>query len=269
MALRPIGVYLLTGSALHAQKKTVYHVGKMTQFASEAASLATLAGEELESSIEMGEKAALESEQGLELQSTSIELELDAEREFAKAALEKALAEEYSEQAELLHEQAAEKMTESEIAVAKARDDLATSEELLAQAENNRAAELMNEEKSAALFEESSAAEEVATGAEEKAAEYEAIIIKNEGQSLVDSEALAQTEASALEGAETVAACTPIPFINVICDAFGAISETALQGRAAFVGAKTAIESLAAASAQREENAELAIALEKQGEAAR
>lgn len=269
MALRPIGVYLLTGSALHAQQKTVYHVGKMTQLAGEAASLTTLAGEELESSITMGEKAALESEQGLELQSTSIELEIDAEREFAKAAVEKAMAEEYSEQAELLHEQAAEKTAESEIAIAKARDDLAASEELLAQAEKDRAAELVNEEKSAAFFEESSAAEEVATGAEEKAAEYEAVVIKNEGKGLIDGESLAQTETGALEGAETVAACTPIPFINVLCEALGAISETALQGRAAFVGAKTAIESLAAASAQRKENAELAIALEKQEEAAR
>ena len=153
MALRPIGVYLLTMEALHAQKKTVYHVRKMSQLASEAASLTTLAGEELESSIELGEKAAVESEQGLELQSTSIELELDAESEFAKAAGEAALAEEYSGQAEMLHEKAAKKAAESEIAFAKARDDLAASEALLAQAEEDRAAELINEEKSVALFE--------------------------------------------------------------------------------------------------------------------
>lgn len=269
MARRPFGVYLLTGSALHAQQKTVYHVGKMTQLAGEAASLTTFAGEELESSIEIGEKAAIESEQGLELQSTSIELGLDAEREFAKAAVEKATAKEYSEQAELLHDQAAGKTAASEIEIAKARDDLAASEELLSQAEKDRTAELMNEKKSAAFFEESSAAEEIATGAQEKAAEYEAIVIKNEGKGLKDGESLAQTEAGALEGAETVAACTPIPFLNVFCEALGAISETALQGRAAFVGAKTAIESLAAASAQRKENAELAIVLKKQEEAAR
>ena len=269
MAARTIGVYMLTTSAFHAQKKTKYHVGKMTQLAGEAASLTTLAGEELETSIELGEKAAIESEQGLELQSTSIELELDAEREFAKAAGELALAKKYSTEAEILHEQAAEKTAESEIAIAKARDDLAASEALIAQAEEDRAAELINEEKSAALFEESSAAEEVATEAEAKAAEYEAIVIKNEGQSLVDGESLAQTEVGALETGETVAACTPIPFLNFVCEAIGAISETALQGRAAFVGAKTAVESLAAAAAQRKENAELAIALEKQEEAAR
>ena len=100
MALRPIGVYMLTGSALHVQQKTFYHVGKMTELAGEAASLTTLAGEELESSIEMGEKAAVESEQGLELQSTSIELQLDAEREFAKSTGELALGKEYSAEAE-------------------------------------------------------------------------------------------------------------------------------------------------------------------------
>ena len=72
MALRPIGVYLLTSSALYAQKKTVYHVGKMTKLAIESAAITTRAGEELASSIEMEEKAALESEEGLELQSESI-----------------------------------------------------------------------------------------------------------------------------------------------------------------------------------------------------
>jgi len=260
---------MLTGSALHVQQKTFYHVGKMTELAGEAASLTTLAGEELESSIEMGEKAAVESEQGLELQSTSIELELDAEREFAKAAGELALGKEFSAEAEELHAQAAEKTSESEIATAKARDDFAASEALLTQAEEDRAAELIDEEKSAAAFEESSTAEELAIEAEERVAEYEAIVIKNEGQSLNDGESLAQTEVGALEDAEVVASCTPIPFLNFVCEAFGAISETAFTGRAAFVGAKAALESLSAASAQRKENAELAIALEKREEAAR
>lgn len=72
MAFRSIGVYLLTSSALYAQKKTVYHVGKMTKLASESAALTMQAGEELESSIEMSEKAAIESEEGFELQSESI-----------------------------------------------------------------------------------------------------------------------------------------------------------------------------------------------------
>ena len=72
MAFRSIGVYLLTSSALYAQKKTVYHVGKMTKLASESAALTMQAGEELESSIELSEKAAIESEEGFELQSESI-----------------------------------------------------------------------------------------------------------------------------------------------------------------------------------------------------
>ena len=93
----------------------------------------------------MGEKAAVESEQGLELQSTSIELELDAEREFAKAAGELALGKEFSAEAEELHAQAAEKTSESEIATAKARDDFAASEALLTQAEEDRAAEIIDE----------------------------------------------------------------------------------------------------------------------------
>lgn len=269
MALRPIGVYLLTSSALYAQKRTMYHVDKMAELASESASLTTLAGEELESSIEMEEAAAVESEEGLVLQSESIELELDAEREFLKAAEEMTLAGEYTEQAEILHEKAAEEASESEITSTKAREDLAASEALLTQAEEDRAAAVLDEEKSVALFEQSSTAEEVATGAEERAAEYEAIVIKRGGQSLTDGESLVQTEVGALEDAETVAACTPIPFLNFFCEALGAITETALQGRAAFEGAKTALESLSAASAQRKETAELAIALEKQEEAAR
>jgi len=84
-----------------------------------------------------------------------------------------------------------------------------------------------------------------------------------------DGESLVQTEVGALEDAETVAACTPIPLFNFVCEAFGAITEMALQGRAAAEGAKAAIESLSAASAQRKETAELAIALEEQEDAAR
>jgi hypothetical protein len=269
MARRPIGVYLLTGSALYAQKITVYHVGKMTQLAGEAASLTTLAGEELESSIEMEEKAAVESEEGLELQSESIDLGLDAEREFVKAGEEIALAEEYKGQAEILHEQAAERESKSEIATTKAKEDLAASEASLTKAKEDRAAAALDKEKSDALFEVSSTAEEVAIDAEERAAEYEAIVMEREGQSVKDGESLVQTEVGALEDAETVAACTPIPFFNFVCEAIGAITETALQGWAAFEGAKTALESLSAASAEQKKDAELAVASEKQDEAAR
>ena len=269
MALRPMGVYVLTSSAIFAQKKTVYHVGKMAQLAGESASLTTLAGKELESSIEMGNQAAIESEQGLELQSAAIELELDAETKFAASAQELIKAKKYSREAETLHEQSAAAESESDIATAKARDDFVSSEALLAQVEKDRAEELAYEEKSAASFEKSSTAEEIAIEAEESAAEYEAIVIENEGQSLKDGASFAETEVGGLETAEGVVACTPFPLLNFFCDAVGAISEIALQGRAAFEGVKTAVESYAAASAQRKENAKLAIALEKHEEAAR
>jgi len=153
MALRPIGVYLLTSSALYAQKKRLFHVGKMTQLASESASLTMLAGEELESSIEMGEKAAVESEEGLELQSESIDLGFDADRKFAKAAEEMALAEKYKGEADMLHEQAAEKTSESEIATTNAKEHLAASDVSLTKAKEDRAAAVADKEKSVAFFE--------------------------------------------------------------------------------------------------------------------
>ena len=197
------------------------------------------------------------------------ELELEAEREFAKAAEEMTLGEEYKEEAELLHEQAARDVAESEIEISKAREDIAASDALIAQAEEDRAAATLDEERSISLFEEASTSEEIATEAEERAAEYEAIVKTREGQSLKDGESLVKTETGAIEDAEGVAACTAIPFLNLLCEAFGAITETGFQVTAAFEGAKSALESLSAASARRKEHAELLIALEKQEEAAR
>lgn len=66
-----------------------------------------------------------------------------------------------------------------------------------------------------------------------------------------------------------MAACAPIPLLNVFCEAFGSIIETGYQSVAALEGAKSAIETMSAVTAQRKEHAELIIAIEKQGEAAR
>ena len=66
-----------------------------------------------------------------------------------------------------------------------------------------------------------------------------------------------------------MAACSPIPLLDLFCEAVGAVIETGYQGIAAFEGAKSAAESLAAAVAQRKEHAELVLAVEKQEEATR
>mmetsp|Transcript_14772 Transcript_14772/g.29107 ORF Transcript_14772/g.29107 Transcript_14772/m.29107 type:complete len:566 (-) Transcript_14772:2-1699(-) len=71
-----------------------------------------------------------------------------------------------------------------------------------------------------------------------------------------------------VEEAEGVAACTAIPFINVVCDAFGAITEAGIQTIAAYEGAKAAVESVSAAVAEGKGRAQIALALEKHDEAA-
>ena len=66
-----------------------------------------------------------------------------------------------------------------------------------------------------------------------------------------------------------MAACTPFPILNVVCDVVGSIIEAGYQGVAAFEGAKAAVETISAVTAQRKEHAELIIAVEEQEEAAR
>mmetsp|Transcript_13527 Transcript_13527/g.29050 ORF Transcript_13527/g.29050 Transcript_13527/m.29050 type:complete len:746 (+) Transcript_13527:361-2598(+) len=269
MALRPMGVYLLTGTALHSQTRTTYHLAKMNELAAESASLALLADAEISSAIELQGKSAIDSEAGLTLQSESIELETAAEREFVKAAAETALGDEYLEQAEALHEKSAQDALESEELITDAEELQLRSEELHVQAEYDRAAAALDEERSVALLEEAAKAGEIATGAEEKAAEYQALAVKRGGQSAKDGKALLRTEAGAMEDAEVIAACTPIPFLNFVCDAIGAIIESGYQSIAAFEGAKSAIETISAVTAQRKEHAELVVAIEKEEEAAR
>lgn len=66
-----------------------------------------------------------------------------------------------------------------------------------------------------------------------------------------------------------MAACTPIPILDIFCDAVGAIIEVPLQGVATLEGAKAAFESIKAANAQKEENEELILAAKQQEEATR
>ena len=71
------------------------------------------------------------------------------------------------------------------------------------------------------------------------------------------------------EDLEAMAACTPIPILDIFCDAVGAIIEVPLQGVATLEGAKAALESISAAGARKKENAELILAAKQQEEATR
>ncbi|KAL7547257.1 hypothetical protein ACHAWF_010579 [Thalassiosira exigua] len=269
MALRPMGVYLLTGTALRSQTRSAYHVAQMNRLATESASLSLAAAAELDASLALEGQSAVDSEEGVALQAESIELELAAELEFAKAAAETALGEEYEAEAEALREESAKDAAESEASLARAEKLELRAEELSSQAETDRAAAALDEEKSVALLEESAKASEIATGAEEKAAEYEALVLKREGRSIKDGEALLKAEAGAMEDAEAMAACMPIPFLNFVCEAVGTMIEAGYQGVAAFRGAKAAVETISAVAAQGKERSEWVLAAEQEEEAAR
>lgn len=66
-----------------------------------------------------------------------------------------------------------------------------------------------------------------------------------------------------------MATCTPIPLLDFFCDGIGAIIESGYQGMAALEGAKAAVESISAVAAQSKERAQMALAIEKEEEAAR
>ena len=101
-----MGLYFLTSTAIYSQTKSVYHLAKMNKLAAESASLSLVADGELLESTELQSKSAIDSEEGVALQYESIELELDAEREAAKAMAETLLAEEYMEEADQQEEAA-------------------------------------------------------------------------------------------------------------------------------------------------------------------
>ena len=135
-----MGLYFLTSTAIYSQTKSGYHLAKMKKLVAESASLSLVADGELLESTELQSKSAIDSEEGLVLQSESIELELDAEREAAKAMAETILAEEYMEFGELMHEKSAQDVLESESLVEQSKELRVQAEELHIQAEKDRAA---------------------------------------------------------------------------------------------------------------------------------
>jgi hypothetical protein len=66
-----------------------------------------------------------------------------------------------------------------------------------------------------------------------------------------------------------MAACAPIPLLNVVCEAIGSAVEVGYQSVAAVEGAKAAIDSISAAAARGRERAEFILAMEKREEAER
>ena len=66
-----------------------------------------------------------------------------------------------------------------------------------------------------------------------------------------------------------MAACLPVPLLDIFCEALGTIIESGAQGLSLFEGAKSGIETLSAAAAQRKERVKLAAALEEHEEEAR
>ena len=184
--ISPMGVYFLTSTALYSQHRTIYHVTKMKKLATDSASLFAIANAELESSVELESKSAIDSEEGMALQTESLELEVDAEEMEAKSAAETILGEELTDEAEMLHEKSARDSLESEVSFSQSKEMQLQSKGLHTQAEKDRAAAAFDEEKSVTLLEEASKAESLAAEYETEAAEYEAIVLKREGQSIKD-----------------------------------------------------------------------------------
>lgn len=170
----------------------------MSELAAASAALSLSADTQLESSFALHKQAAANAEKGLQLQSQSVEHESNAAKMEMEAASEMAISEEYIAEAETFHEHSAIEASESAA-------DFSTGEELLLQssalhleAEGNLAASAIDEENSSAAMAESMKSGEVATAAEEKGAEYEAVAFRKEGLSVKDGEALLKTETGAM-----------------------------------------------------------------------
>ena len=108
------------------------------------------------------------------------------------------MAEEYSSEAEALHEQSAEEALESQSSLTEAGELEVRSKELQMKSEEHFASAALKEEKAMALLDEASNAEAIAEEAEVKAGEYEAVFVEKEAESLRDGEAFAETEAGAV-----------------------------------------------------------------------
>jgi len=269
MAFRPIGVYLLTGSALYTQTKTTHHLTEMSSLATKSTSLTALAMGETEAAVELQQKAAIDADEGLNLQSQAIDLEASAERETAEAAEETILAEKYEEEAEALHEQAVKDKLQSESLVEQSEELEAASLQENIEAGQDLAAAETYKVQSEFEFEQAAKAEKLAEEAEARAAEDEGAALKQESASVEDAKAFGKTETKAGEDAEAVAACEVIPILNVFCDIGGAITEAGFQSIAAVEAAKAAVESIAAATWSGKEREEILIASDNHAEAAK
>ncbi|KAL7514286.1 hypothetical protein ACHAXN_012063 [Cyclotella atomus] len=269
MALRPLGVYLLTGSALYTQTKTTYHLTEMTTLAAKSTSLTLLAAGEEESALALQREAAIDSEDGLEKQSESIELEASSEREHVKAAEQTLLAEKYKEEAEALHAESVKDKAESESAFEESEELETLSEQANIESGQDLAAAETYEEQSAFEFDEAAKAEKLAEEAEARAAKDESVVVQKEAASAKDAESLTKTETGAIEDAEAIASCEVIPVLNVFCDIAGAITEAGLQSVAAVEAAKSAVESITAATWSGKEREELLATSNEHAEAAR
>ena len=241
----------------------------MSSLAAKSASLTLLAAGETETSLELQERATIDIEEGLEEQSTSIELEMYAKKEQAEAVMEAELAEEYKEEAITLQEQAVKDEMEAEYMLEHAQELEASSEQMYMEAGQDLAAVETYRVQSEYEFELANNAEKLAQEAETRAAEDEGIAVRKEAAGAKDAEKLVKTETGAGEDAELIAGCEVIPVLNVFCDIAGAITEAGFQSVAAVEAAKSAIESISAATWSGKEREELMLASEKHSEAAK
>jgi hypothetical protein len=241
----------------------------MSSLATKSATLTAIATGETDAALELQREAAVDSEEGIEMQSESIELEASSEREIAEATEQTLIAEKYKEQAETLHEQSVKDKMESESSFEKAEELEASSKQAYIEAGQDLAAAETYQEQSVFDFDEAAKAEQLATNAEVQAAKDETIVLEKEAASAKDAESLVKTESSAAEDAEAIAVCEVVPFLNVLCDIAGAITEGGLQAIAAVEASKSAIESIAAATWSGKEKQELLVASEEHAEAAK
>jgi hypothetical protein len=269
MALRLGGTYLLAGTALRSQSRVAYHLSRMEKTASEAIVLDAASDAELESSLVLRGESAIDSEEGLTLQGEAAEHELDAEREFLASEVEYAAGDGFDAEAGEMRASAERDALESEASFAESEAADLESSALRGRAEVEGEESASDSGRSVAYWEGSTNAGRVATSAEEGAAEYGAVAAGDAASGLGDGEALARAEAGAMEDAEVMAACAPIPVLNLVCEAVGSIVEVGYQSIAAFEGAKAAVDGVSAAMARGRERTELVLAVEKREEAAR
>jgi hypothetical protein len=267
--VRPLGPYLLAGSALHSQTRSVYYVSKMKTLASDALLLTMAADTEISESIVLQSKSAISSEEGLTLQSNAAELESEAKRESMKAITEKTMGDTYKTESHEMEVASDKDILASETNFAKAEEASIKGARLHTKAITEGEKSAHDLDTSVADAAGSVKAIEVATTAEENAIEYGTVVAKDIVKTAKDGEALVKTETGAMEDVEIMAACAPIPLINAVCEAIGSAVEVGYQSVAAVEGAKAAIDSISAAAARGRERAELILATEKREEAER